>query len=136
MLKTLISSKSLNADVILVIFRVGFAFFMIYGHGWPKYERLGADEIKFYNFLGLGAGISLGLAVFAELVCSILLGLGLFSRLACIPLAFTMFVAAFVANADKPLQNKELAILYLLSFLLLFFTGPGKYSLDALLRKR
>ncbi|TNE80315.1 MAG: DoxX family protein [Bacteroidetes bacterium] len=136
MFKSLLSSKPFSTDFILLVLRICVAAFMIYGHGLPKIERFGADEVKFINLLGMGAKASLGLAIFAELGCSILLGLGLFTRLASIPLAFTMFIAAFVANADKPFQGKELALMYLLAFALFFFTGPGKYSVDKLIKKQ
>ncbi len=135
MLKSLLSSKTYSTDTILLLARLALGAFMLFAHGWPKLERLGGEEVKFYDFIGLGATVSLVLALFAEVVCSLLLALGLFTRLATFFLAFTMFVAAFIAGADKPFQNRELALLYLLAYTLLFFTGPGKFSLDRLLRK-
>ena len=41
-----------------------------------------------------------------------------------------MFVAAFIVHFDDPFKNKELAILYLVGFLIIFLMGPGKYSID------
>jgi putative oxidoreductase len=41
-----------------------------------------------------------------------------------------MIVAAFIVHFDDPFKNKELALLYLAGFLIIFIIGPGKYSLD------
>jgi len=46
-----------------------------------------------------------------------------------------MFVAAFVFHANDPFSSKEMAILYLLIYLTLLFTGSGKISVDYLIQK-
>jgi putative oxidoreductase len=46
-----------------------------------------------------------------------------------------MLVAAFVAHAGDPFGKKEMALLYLLVYITLFITGPGKYSIDNALGK-
>jgi putative oxidoreductase len=84
----------------------------------------------------LGPVLSLVLVVFAEFFCSILIALGLGTRLASLPLMFTMFVAAFVAHADDPFRQKEMAILYFLFYLAFLVLGSRKYSLDYLLTKK
>lgn len=103
-------------------------------HGYPKLEKLLAGgEIQFFDFMGIGAAASLALAVFAEVICSVLLALGLGTRLASIALAITMGVAAFLRHAEDPFAKKEQALLYLLIFLTLLVFGPGRYSLDSML---
>jgi putative oxidoreductase len=42
----------------------------------------------------------------------------------------TMLVAAFIVHLDDPFKRKELALLYLVGFLIVLLMGPGKYSLD------
>ena len=79
---------------------------------------------------------SLGLATFGELVCGVLIALGLGTRLAAIPFAFTMLVAMFVAHAADPWSDKEHAFLFLVPAITLMLTGPGRYSLDALIAAR
>jgi putative oxidoreductase len=85
---------------------------------------------EFGDPLGIGTRPSLVLAIVAEVGCSLLILLGLFTRFATLPLLFTMLVAAFIVHAADPLGKKELALLYALLFATLFFTGPGKYSID------
>ena len=60
--------------------------------------------------------------------------IGLKTRLASVPLIVTMIVAAFIVHAGDPFAKKELALVYLVGFLAIFFTGPGEYSVDARLR--
>ena len=61
--------------------------------------------------------------------------LGTFYRLCLIPMIFTMCIAFFVIHAGDPLTEKELSLMYLTLFILLFITGPGKYSVDGMIRK-
>lgn len=131
-------SKSLSnkntVGVVLLIARLVTALLMI-NHGYPKLTKLLAGgEIQFADPLGVGATFSLILTVFAEFLCSILIGLGLFTRLATIPLMITMFVAAFIVHGADPIGRKELAIMYLALYLMLFVFEGGKFSLDYLLR--
>ena len=56
--------------------------------------------------------------------------LGLFSRFALLFLIITFAVAVFHAHAGDELMKRAHAILYLAVFVVLFFTGPGKYSAD------
>jgi putative oxidoreductase len=119
-------------DYGLLILRLVFGFSMIYGHGFGKLMRLfGAEEISFADPFGLGPVVSLVLVVFAEVICSLLVMAGLFTRAAVIPLIFTMATAFFAAHFDDPFGRQEKVILFGFAFLCLFFTGPGRFSLDA-----
>jgi putative oxidoreductase len=69
------------------------------------------------------------------MACGVLVAAGLFTRLALIPLIVTMAVAVFIIHADDPFGDKEHALLFLVPYVALLFTGPGKWSLDALVRK-
>lgn len=106
-------------------------------HGYPKFMKLlEGGEIKFPDPLGMGVLPSLILAVFAELFCAVLVALGLFTRAAVIPLMITMAVAAFVVHGADPFGKKEMALLYLLCYLVVFAGGSGSLSLDRLRGKR
>ncbi len=119
-------------DFGLLVLRISFGFFMIYGHGFGKLSRLfGGEEIKFGDPFGLGPVASLALAGFAEFFCALLVMTGLYTRLATIPLMITMLTAFFFSHFDDPFGQQEKSILYFFAFLVIFLTGPGKYSLDA-----
>lgn len=105
-------------------------------HGFPKLQRLLAGEMQFGDPLGLGPEISLVLAVFAEFFCSILIVLGLGTRLAVIPSIVTMAVAAFIAHGADPFGRKELALLYLVGYVVLLLSGSGKFSVDRIISRK
>jgi putative oxidoreductase len=134
MKKLIFSTTSYFHDFSLAILRIGSALLML-THGWPKISQFSTYLTKFSDPIGLGPASSLQLAIFAEFFCAILLAFGFLTRLSLIPLMITMSVAAFIAHADDPFGAKEKPLLFLLIFLFLFFAGPGKYSVDAQIKK-
>ena len=129
-------NKEKYQDLGLLIFRITVSCFMIGNHGLPKLLRLfGNEPITFYPFLGLSPNISLSLAVFAEFICAIAVIVGFYTRFASVFLFVTMFVAAFVVNVGKPFSDRELALLYMVSYLTLIFTDARRYSLNEFLKK-
>lgn len=115
--------------------RIGFGVLML-THGWPKLEMLlSGDPIRFGDPIGIGKMPSLILTIFAEFFCASLVVMGLLTRLAAIPLIITMIVAVFVAHGGDPIGKKEMGLLYLFGFILIFAHGSGRYSVDRLLGK-
>ena len=117
------------ADLGLLILRLGLGLLMM-GHGWSKLIGFNENAADFYDFLGLGGEISLGLTVFAEFFCSILLVFGLGTQLVLIPLTILVMVIVFDVKAGKTLDDKELVLLYLVGYIALLLTGPGRFSID------
>ena len=105
-------------------------------HGLPKLKSLFTEDVSFADPIGIGVIPSLFLTVFAEVICSFLILLGLGTRLAVIPLVITMLVAICIIHGNDGFGKQEMALHYLIIYLLLFFTGSGKYSLDQLLFKK
>jgi putative oxidoreductase len=104
---------------------------MLFGHGWKKLMNFSELSRVFPDPLGIGASQSLMLAVFAEVFCALAVVFGIATRLAAIPLVITMLVAALLVHSDDPWAKMELSIIYLVPFLTIVFTGPGKFSFDA-----
>lgn len=124
-----------NIHLVLLILRLCVGIFML-THGWGKFLKLIGDEpIKFADPIGIGATASLTLAVFAEVVCSILLIAGVGTRLAAVPLLITMLVAAFIVHINDGFGKMELALIYSIIYLVIALAGAGKYSLDNLIFK-
>lgn len=124
-----LSSDSISLDFGLLILRV-IAGAALFTHGLQKIQNIMAGNFQFGDPLGLGVETSLYLSAFAEGICSILIVLGLFTRLATIPLVINFATAFFVAHSADEFNVKELALIYLSIFLTLFFTGPGRFSID------
>jgi putative oxidoreductase len=130
------NTKSFNNDLALLVGRITIAVLMLL-HGLPKMQMLfSGDAIQFLSVFGMSAGLSLALAVFAEVFCSILVLVGFATRLATVPLIITMLVAVFSIHAADVFAKKELAVLYLSAYVVLFFAGSGKYSVDHLLQPK
>ena len=131
MKKTYLTTLNLaQVDIGLLIFRLGISGLML-THGIPKLIRFfGPDPIQFGDPIGLGEVATFTLAVFAEFVCSVLLILGLGTRLIVLPLIATMAVVALIVHMPDGFGRQELPLLFMFGYILLFFTGAGKYSLD------
>lgn len=129
-LSTKYSDAQLNLALLFLRITVGV---LMANHGYGKLMHFDEYSGKFMEFMGLSAGVSLGLAVFSEFFCSLLLVIGLFTRLALLPLIITMLVAAFKAHGGDVMGEGEMAFLYLSVYLVLLLKGAGKYSVDALL---
>ena len=124
----------------LLTLRVGAGSLILFGHGWKKLTNFSELTRVFPDPLGIGSDWSLALAVFAEVFCALGIIFGAMTRLATIPLIATMLVAALLVHSDDSWAKTELAMIYLIPFLTIVFTGPGKFSVDAaygpLLRRR
>lgn len=133
--------SSLVTSLGLLILRVGTGGYMM-THGWGKLKWvLDGDFDRMGSVMGMPPTLSLLLAVFGEFVCALLVVLGLGTRLAAVPVVITMAVAAFIVHASDPWTmgggaSKEPAMLFLIPFLALVFTGAGAFSLDSLIAKR
>lgn len=126
-----------NLDISLLLLRLTFGGLMLINHGWGKLQTfMNAEVIKFPDPLGIGASTSMGLAVFAEVVCAALIVVGLFTRLATVPALITMLVAIFIMHWADPFADKETAILYAIPYLAILLMGAGRYSVDHLWSQR
>jgi putative oxidoreductase len=118
-----------NQDVAILLLRFGSAALML-THGIPKLLKILEGDFSFGDPIGIGPTASLILVTFAEAICAALVMIGLMTRASLIPLIIAMMVAVFVAHAGDPFGDKELGLFFLISFIVLFLTGPGKYSVD------
>lgn len=135
MKKLLFSTRIYAIDMALLLLRVGSAL-MIATHGWAKIANFSDYLNSFADPIGLGPALSLQLTIFAEFFCAILVALGLLTRLATIPLIIAMATIVLLVHGADPFADKELSLMYLVAFLVLFITGPGKYSLDHRIGRR
>ena len=142
-----------TVSIGLLILRLGVGGYLL-THGLGKLRMLLAGNFEqMGDPIGLGPVVSLILVVVAEFLCALLVMLGLTTRFAALLVVISMSVAAFVAHGSDPWTmekgymlfmsgvskswaSKEPALLYLISFLALVFTGAGIFSLDALIWPR
>ncbi len=133
MLKVLkLSFLPKSPDYGLLILRVALGFSMLLLHGRGKLLNFSDTVGKFPAVLGIPSNIGLGFAVFAEVLCSALLIAGLFTRFAALMLSVTMGSAFFFVHKSALVgeHSGELAMVYLVAYVTLLFTGAGKFSVD------
>ena len=136
LLKSLFSEpiSSSTKSLVLLLARVIFGFLFL-SHGIAKLHAYANAPELFLDPIGLGSTLSLWLVLFAEILCTTGFILGVLFRLCLIPMIFTMCIALFVIHASDPLGVKELSMMYLAIFALLYITGPGRYSIDGILKR-
>jgi putative oxidoreductase len=119
----------------LLLLRLGVGSLMLVQHGFDKLTHFAQKAPRFADPFHIGSTTSLSLVIFAEFFCAAFVIIGLFTRLACIPLVVAMSVALFSAHKGEFFGRGEVAGLFMIVFLALLFTGPGKISLDRLIAK-
>ena len=121
-------------SLLILALRVAFGLLFL-RHGLEKTAAFDELITSFPDPLGEGTTLSLSLVIFAELFCSIAFIIGALFRLCLIPMIFTMIMAVFVIHGNDAFAIKETALMYLMLFTVLFVSGPGKFSVDAMIRK-
>ena len=129
-----ISYKEGGFNISMLLIRVLFGSAMIINHGLPKIMSFAERADKFYDPFHIGHKWSLLLVIFAEVFCSFFVIIGLFTRIAAVPLIIAMAVAAFMANGGQPFSDQEAALTFLIAFLSLLIVGPGRFSVDGMIK--
>ena len=115
-------------SVLILLLRIFFGvLFMM--HGLDKLTNFNELSTTYPSVFGFGSYMTLMVSIFAEFCCSIFLILGLMVRITVIPMIAAMAVAFFDVH-DAMMPEGELALIYLILFIILYATGPGRFSLD------
>lgn len=133
MLKLLFPRKTTEVpySVLILLLRLLLGGLFLF-HGLDKLNAFDSLQTTFPDPLGITSRSSLILAIFGELICSLGFISGLFTRLALLPMITTMGTAHFIVPGVDA-NGAELSLIYLSIFIIIFFTGPGNYSIDHLI---
>ena len=124
--------RGVSFVILFVRIFFGALFFM---HGLDKMMNFSQLSQTFPSVLGLGSYMTLMLSIFCEFACSIFLIVGMLTRIVLIPMIASMAVAFFDIH-DGFMPEGELSLIYLIVFIVLFITGPGRYSADYLIDRK
>lgn len=116
-------------SLLLLFARIIFGG-MFLMHGLQKLSNFKALSDSFPGMMGMGSTYSLSLAIFAEVLCTLAFITGFLYRISMLPMIITMIMAVFVAHANDPFAVKEVALLYLVIFIIMYITGPGAFAAD------
>lgn len=129
-----------SSDIGLLILRVfpGFAMFLNHGAnkisaGASKWERLGSALTDLIGFESLKIFFGF-MASYAESIGALFIMFGLLTRFSSFLLFFTMIVASLKHYFEG--EFSELAFIYGCIYFALIISGPGKYSVDNILKKK
>lgn len=130
--------RIVNIDNGLLILRVWFGVVLFCKHGVEKIVGFKAMQASFPDPIGIGATPGLVFAFITDVICSIMLILGLYTRLvAFLQTMNLLIVFIFLHRFSFAEEHAEIVYLYLGGFLVLFFCGPGRHSIDLkFLRRR
>lgn len=136
LLLKLVASDQKHFNMGILGLRLFVGLIMLCVHGMAKLLTFSELSANFPDPLGVGSTISLIMILCAEVGCSLLLIFGLMTRLATLPLMFGMLMAFFVIHSGMPFTGRELPFLYVGIYVILLWTGGGKYALDEVIRQK
>ncbi len=123
-------------DLTLLAFRVLLSGELIYAHGLKKLG-VGVSEAEVVpNPLNLPEAFNSLFADAANLFFPVFVILGLATRIAILPILAVTLTGYFVLHFHDAPLIKDTPFMYSLSFLVLLFLGPGKYSLDYFIQRK
>lgn len=128
--------RSTPADAGLLILRVFTGLALALAHGLGKVPP--SDR-----FVGMVDGFGFPApeffawaSGFAEFGCGLLLAAGLLTRPAALFVALNMAVVVLFGHAGQSFGEREKPLLFLVIAVTFLIIGAGRYSIDALLRRR
>ena len=128
-------------DFTSLFVRITTGFLMLHLHGLRKitsgyeiWERLGRTITDLIEIDSLA--IPLGfMASLSESVFAVFIMIGFYTRISTFFLAFTMIVAFSKHLFSDGLKSGEMALIYLILCIIIYLLGPGKFSIDRLIKK-
>lgn len=120
-----------GVSLLILILRLFFGV-LFFIHGLGKMMNFSELSMTYPSVLGLGSYMTLMITIFCEFCCSLFMMAGLLFRIMVLPMIVAMAVAFFDVH-DALLPEGELALIYLVVFVILYFIGPGKFSVDYLI---
>ncbi|HLP64691.1 DoxX family protein [Flavobacterium sp.] len=118
------------SHLALLFFRIAIASELVVAHGFKKIGIGVAVAETVPNPLGLPEALNQAFAIGTNVGMPLFIVLGLLTRIAVLPVLAITLTGYFIVHFNDPILVKDIPFMYSVSFLLIAFTGAGKYSLD------
>ena len=118
---------------------MGFLMFYFHGFGkitsgYTRWEKLGRTITDLIGIDSLAIPLGL-MASLSESIFAIFIIIGFYTRTSTFLLGFTMMVAFNKHLFSDGFKSGEMALLYLILCIIVYLLGPGKFSIDRLIKK-
>ncbi|QES90100.1 DoxX family protein [Rhizosphaericola mali] len=120
-----------NMDFALLVLRLWAGLSLFVKHGIEKFTDFPGMLSRFPDPIHIGAAPSLTFALISDAICTVLIAIGWFTRIAAAFEVINLLVIFITLHSFSFMQeHAEIVYLYLGIYITIFFSGPGKYSLD------
>lgn len=127
-----------STDAGLLVLRVGVCLILFIKHGYGKIFDFSQMAHHFPDPFHIGMTASLIIAMISDGICSLLIVVGLATRWASLYAFVNILVAWVFVHHFLFLGNQadhgELVLLFVVVMAAIFIAGPGRYSVDHLLK--
>lgn len=108
MMKSNEREHPLSSDFAKLWLRVCGSLLLIVVHGLPKIIHFNQELKVIEDPFGMGAQVTLVLAIFAEVICPVAIMLGFMTRLATLPILFLIAVSVIFVHPEWSLSEASL----------------------------
>ncbi|SOD79123.1 DoxX family protein [Spirosoma fluviale] len=135
-MKKLFSTEAILQDAGLAFVRIIVGLFLLY-HGWEVFDAAKMKEYAAWDVFkqDLSPLFMVYLGKGSEFVAGVLLTIGLLTRLGCLIVIGTMLYISLFVGHGRIWYEDQHPFLFVLLALVFFFTGSGKWSVDALVNR-
>jgi putative oxidoreductase len=131
-----LNNKVYSFDIILLAFRILVSLQLIVVHGLKK-VGIGIEVAETVpNPFNLPNWFNESFAIASNLLFPIFVIVGFYTRLATIPILVVTLSGYFIVHWNDSLLVRDIPFMYSIAFLLIAFSGAGKYSIDEIVRNR
>lgn len=131
---TLLQIEASTTDLGLLFLRVGASLVVMIVHGFPKVRHYASEAMAIEDPFHLGKKLTIGFAIFAELICPFFVIAGFATRLAALPVIVVTAIALVRVHPEWTAQQAQFAWMLIVLFGTIAIAGAGQYTLVALLR--
>ena len=122
-------NRFFTPDAALLFLRVTASVLVLIVHGLPKVIHYTSQLDAMEDPLHVGKTLTLGFAIFAEVVCPLLMIAGIATRLAALPIMLVSVIALGLVHREWTLDQGQFAWMLLIMFGTIAIGGAGRYRI-------